>query len=189
MCPREVKTFAHKFWRLQRHQVPPQIRTARRESGRTLYRRSHSLCGALLRCRSKPTAWDGHDQQTLRQNVLRATGWSHDPPLQLLLYGVGQRKWPEVGPQASLYPVAPGTLFHETRAAPVLTEDTFKVCTALLSTDTDRDRTGVTFQTLNSRMYLFVFPPIFFTCPDFGSGDGSLCISKNGVNGNGVLGA
>lgn len=33
-------------------------------------------------------------------------------------------KSPGVGPQASLYPVAPGTLFHETTAALVLTADT-----------------------------------------------------------------
>lgn len=152
---KEVCIFAHRFWRLRRHQVPPQIRTARRESGHTLYGGPHSLSGTLLCCRSKPTAWDGHDPRTLRQNVLRFTVlvtffsiiffliWKTCWTLQLLLYRVGQRKSPEVGPQASLYPVAPGTLFHEMRAALVLTEDTFKVCTALLSTDTQTE-TGIT---------------------------------------------
>lgn len=48
-------------------------------------------------------------------------------------------KSPGVGPHASLYPVAPGTLFHETIAVLVLTADTFRVCTALLSTDRERD--------------------------------------------------
>lgn len=62
------------------------------------------------------------------------------------VYGVNKTgrlkdsKSPGVGPQASLYPVAPGTLFQETTAELVLTADTFKVCTALLSTDTHRDR-------------------------------------------------
>lgn len=36
-------------------------------------------------------------------------------------------KSPGVGPQASLYPVAPGTLFHETTAVLVVTADTFRV--------------------------------------------------------------
>lgn len=49
-------------------------------------------------------------------------------------------KSPGVGPQASLYPVAPGTLFHEMTAVLVLTADTFRVCTALLSTDTQKER-------------------------------------------------
>lgn len=56
---------------------------------------------------------------------------------------VRECKSPGVGPQASLYPVAPGTLFHETTAALVLTADTLKICTALLSTDTHRDRVVV----------------------------------------------
>lgn len=47
-------------------------------------------------------------------------------------------KSPGVGPHASLYPVAPGTLFQETTAVLVLTADTFSVWTALLSTDKKR---------------------------------------------------
>lgn len=39
-------------------------------------------------------------------------------------------------------------------------------------------------------MYLFAFlHHSFFTCLDVGSGDGSLCVSKDGVDGNGVLSA
>lgn len=53
-----------------------------------------------------------------------------------------QNKSPGVGPQASLYPVAPGTRFHAMTAVLVLTADTFTVCTALLSTDTKRDTEG-----------------------------------------------
>lgn len=130
---------------MQRRQVPPQIRTARRGSGHTLCHGSHSLFGTLLCCHSKPAAWVGHDQQTLRQNRLRFTGWSHLFSSYYYYYfffylkGFGVVDPPEVGPQASLYPVAPGTLFQETRAALVLTEDTFKVCTALLSTDTQTE--------------------------------------------------
>lgn len=139
---RGVCFVAHRFWRLQRHRVQPQIRTARRESGRTPCRGPHSLSGTLWCCRSEPAAWDGHARRTLRQNMSTFRAWFH------LFYFIwirpkktsaGQIKLPEVGPQASLYPVAPGTLFQEMRAALVLTDDTFKVCTALLSTDTQTE--------------------------------------------------
>lgn len=101
-----------------------------------------------------------------------------------------------MGPQASLYPVAPGTLFHETTAALVLTADTFKICTALLSTDTyteiERVVTHSHISSLNCtkplmHIYLYFLACILVTCLDVGGGDGSLGVSKDGVDGDGVL--
>lgn len=110
---------------------------------------------------------------------------------------------PWVGPQASLYPVAPGTLFHETTAALVLTADTFKMCTALLSTDICTEIGSryafshlifpvphLTYQTITTHAHILVFQACtLVTCLDSGCGNGSLSVSEDGVNGNGVLGA
>lgn len=101
-----------------------------------------------------------------------------------------------MGPQASLYPVAPGTLFHETTAALVLTAETFRVWTELLSTGGPHTHTHRgSFFTRSSHVKPAhshnSCPPerIPLTCLDFGGGDGPLGVSKDGVDGDGVLGA
>lgn len=71
----------------------------------------------------------------------------------------------------------------------VLTEETFRVCTALLSTGRKRNKEK---ESCNSIQYLYFyvqFTGILLTCFDFGGGDGALDVSEDGVDGDGVLGA
>lgn len=96
---------------------------------------------------------------------------------------------PGVGPQASLCPVPPGTLFHEMMAELVVTAATFSVWTALLSTVTgDKGHFSSAFHTPD-HSYMYFLQSTLVTCLDFGAGDGPLDVSKDGVDGHGVLGA
>lgn len=82
--------------------------------------------------------------------------------------------------------MAPGTPFHETMALLVVTADTFRDWTELLSTVNTEGRQNLTFPVCVIYAYFHIY---LVTCLSCGGGDGTLSVSEDWVDGDGVLGA